>query len=238
MSDVRQINGKSGRHYETPAGTFPSVTTILSATKSDRDRQALQAWKDRVGEAEANRISKQSTADGTLLHSCIEGILAMDERFNDTRGVFEQIATDTTGADKERVSKLFNGWREYIRPRTGAVYALEQFGWNKKHGYAGAIDYYGEFYGIPSVVDWKNSSKAKLEAWIADYKLQGAAYIGIASRCPAFTMHPSPVQFVCVVMHDEDPEPQVFKYDLRTVVAEIWPLWEQRCRMFHNLNQK
>lgn len=236
MNDVRQINGKSGRHYETPAGVFPSVTTILSATKPEKDRLALQAWKDRVGEAEANRISKQSTSDGTLLHACIESMLAMDERMDDVRGVFERIATDTTGADKERVSRLFSIWRTHIRQRTGSVYALEQFGWNERHGYAGAIDYYGEFDGVPSVVDWKNSSKAKQEAWIGDYKLQGAAYIGIATRCPAFTMHPAPKQFVCVVLHDESDEPQVFKYDLPTIIRDIWGLWELRCKAFHNGN--
>jgi genome maintenance exonuclease 1 len=235
MSDVKQVNGKSGRHYETPAGTFPSVTTILSATKSQRDREALQRWRESVGEEEANRISRQSTADGSLLHSCIEGMVSWEDGvMTDLGGVFIKIASDNNGADKERVSRLFNIWNQHIRPRVGQAYMVEKYGWNERHGYAGAIDYYGEFDGIPSVVDWKNSNKEKQEAWITDYKLQGAAYIGIASRCPSFTAFPPPQQFVCCIMNNESDEPQVFRYSLNDIIKDIWPLWELRCKAFHH----
>ena len=35
---------------------LPSVTTILSATKSEEEKAALANWKERVGHKEANRI--------------------------------------------------------------------------------------------------------------------------------------------------------------------------------------
>ena len=54
----QQINDPVTRKrvYLTPDGLkTPSVTTILSATK---DMTHLNEWKKRVGEAEANRITK------------------------------------------------------------------------------------------------------------------------------------------------------------------------------------
>ena len=233
-TEIRQINGKSGRSYDTPAGVFPSVTTILSFTKPAEERKKLEEWRQRVGIEEAERISRNSRNDGTLLHSCIEGILSLHpDKFEDVRGTFEKIATDETGANKERVSMLFNKWNEFTRRRTGAVYALESFGWNAKHGYAGAIDYYGEFDGVPSIVDWKNATKAKQEAWIQDYRLQGSAYIGIAHTCPVFAEFPNPQQFVCVVISDECDEPQVFKYSLSEITSQYWPVWESKCKYYH-----
>ena len=37
---------------------LPSVTTILAATKSEEDKAAIAAWKERVGHREAERIKK------------------------------------------------------------------------------------------------------------------------------------------------------------------------------------
>ena len=39
---------------------LPSVTAILSATKSEEDRASLELWKKRVGNKEANRIAVRS----------------------------------------------------------------------------------------------------------------------------------------------------------------------------------
>ena len=36
------------RHYSLDGSNLPSVTTILSATKSEEDKAALTAWKERV----------------------------------------------------------------------------------------------------------------------------------------------------------------------------------------------
>ena len=54
----RQDGGAQGRVYVDEAGNgMPSVTTILSATK---DMEHLIAWRKRVGEDNANRISAES----------------------------------------------------------------------------------------------------------------------------------------------------------------------------------
>ena len=61
---------KTGRTYMTPDGDFPSMTTILGKTS---DNQVwLQKWRERVGEEEADRISKEATDRGTLVHEYAE----------------------------------------------------------------------------------------------------------------------------------------------------------------------
>ena len=40
-------------HYSVAQQQLPSVTAILSLTKSEEDKAALSAWKKRVGEKEA-----------------------------------------------------------------------------------------------------------------------------------------------------------------------------------------
>ena len=50
---------------------LPSVTTVLGAQK----KQGIMEWRKRVGEAEANRISKQATGRGTNVHTLCERYL-------------------------------------------------------------------------------------------------------------------------------------------------------------------
>ena len=63
----RNVNGK--RVYETPDGAqYPSVTTITSQLSKD----AIKAWRKRVGEETANKITKQATTRGTSVHKLCE----------------------------------------------------------------------------------------------------------------------------------------------------------------------
>ena len=54
---------------------LPSVTTILSQTKSEEEKAALENWKKRVGYKEANRIKTEASTRGTSMHSYIEDYL-------------------------------------------------------------------------------------------------------------------------------------------------------------------
>lgn len=225
--EIRQINGPNGRTYETPAGVFPSVTTILSKTKPESDKQKLEEWRQRVGAEEADRISKQSTDDGSLLHTAIERTL-----LGNPETPLDLSFYDHPDADFDRVTFLYNQWRAHVLPQIGKVHSIEQFAWNEKHKYAGAIDCVADFMGVPAVIDWKNSKKRKREEWIEDYRLQGAAYLGMVYRCPLFESIPKPQLFVSVIMSDEG-EPQMFSYHLEWMLKHVWPDWEKRCRKFH-----
>ena len=45
---TKNVNGK--RHYDTPGGMYPSVTTITSQV----GKEAIKQWRERVGAEEAN----------------------------------------------------------------------------------------------------------------------------------------------------------------------------------------
>ena len=75
--ELKQINQQGKRVYQTPSGTTPSVTTILSKTK---DMTGLNEWRKRVGEGEAKRIMTEAAGVGTALHNNLERFLAGDVR--------------------------------------------------------------------------------------------------------------------------------------------------------------
>ncbi len=51
---------------------YPSVSTILAATKPEQDRLALQRWRKRVGVKQAQEISTAACRRGTSVHTAIE----------------------------------------------------------------------------------------------------------------------------------------------------------------------
>ena len=73
---TENINGK--RHYATPEGElYPSITTILS----EFNKAAIQKWRKRVGETEANKISGKASRRGTKLHSVCEAYIQNKEEY-------------------------------------------------------------------------------------------------------------------------------------------------------------
>ena len=62
----------NGRLYTTPSGArYPSITTVLSILSED----GIRAWRQRVGEEAANRISTRAANRGTAVHSIVERYL-------------------------------------------------------------------------------------------------------------------------------------------------------------------
>ena len=62
-SNLKQINRKSGRVYMDEEGNeYPSITSVLSILSKD----GIQAWRERMGEEEANRISRQAIKKGKI----------------------------------------------------------------------------------------------------------------------------------------------------------------------------
>ena len=67
---LERVTTAEGRKYVGDDNVpVPSVTTVLDKTS---DKTALIAWRKRVGEAEANRVSKESAGLGTKVHDALE----------------------------------------------------------------------------------------------------------------------------------------------------------------------
>ena len=155
------INGS--RHYSLDGSNLPSVTTILSATKSEEDKAAILAWKQRVGTVEAERIKKEASARGSSMHSYIEQFLY---------GKLNQELLDNKNKSKKMAEEIIdNGLKNKLLEIWGSEATIYYPG-----KYAGTADCIGVYEGKESILDFKQSNKPKKEEYIEDYFLQIGAY--------------------------------------------------------------
>ncbi len=150
-------NGK--RTYYTPDGPATSVTTILSTLPHPE----LDRWRERVGEAEAFRVSKEATDMGTCMHNRLEAYVK-DEEYIDT-GIKEE----------EFAKKMFQIVKTTGLSRVNEIWGVEEALYCHSL-YAGRTDLIGVYNHIPSIIDYKTSKFFKKAEYIYNYKLQTAAY--------------------------------------------------------------
>ena len=154
------IEGK--RHYEITGKKLPSVTTILSATKSQEAIDSINRWKARVGEDQATRVKDQAASRGTNMHYHLEKYI-LGEGHKDltdegqVAGDMAQVIIDKGLVDLSEI------W--------GSEVTLYYPGL-----YAGATDLVGVYDYEDSIVDFKQSNKPKRKEWIEDYFMQLGAY--------------------------------------------------------------
>ena len=175
ISDVMKWNNKYNypkssrsiedgyRKYLLGDNKLPSVTTILSATKSEEEKAALANWKERVGIKEANRIKTEASSRGTSMHSYIEDYLRgrINESFFESNEQYKNMA-------KEIIQKGITGRLDEVYGREETLYYPEQ--------YAGTADMIALYEGRDVIVDFKQANKPKKSDYIQDYFLQLGAY--------------------------------------------------------------
>lgn len=155
-----QSNGKR-QYVGDDSIPVPSVTTVLSETG---DKTALLNWRKRVGDAEANRVSKEAAGLGTKVHNAIEKYILQEEW--DTFGnnhVSVLAKTMTTEMIENGLTKVDELW--------GVEVGLIAAGL-----YAGTSDAIGIYEGQEAIIDFKTAKKIKKREWIEDYFMQGCAY--------------------------------------------------------------
>ena len=152
------------RKYLSGNEKYPSVTSILSLTKSEEDKASLELWKQRVGYKEANRIKTDASRRGTSLHSYIEDYLR--GRVNDS--FFE------SNEQHKNMAKVIieNG----IKGKLDEIYGMEATLINPNDKYAGTADLIGIYKGNETIIDFKQSNRPKKADYIQDYFLQLGAY--------------------------------------------------------------
>lgn len=187
LPDLRSETFPDGKRYYTlPDGTkLPSVTTVLGAMKKD----AIMAWRKRVGKAEANRVSKRATGRGTNVHTLCERYLN-----NEDMGTMMPDALEMFYSLKPFLNNINN------------IHYQEQALWSKQLGLAGRVDCIGEYNGELSVIDFKTSKKIKTKVQIEDYFWQTAAYALMYEE-----MIGLPINNLVVIMAVEDEPPLVFE---------------------------
>lgn len=155
----QEENGQ--RTYNVDNKKIPSVTTILSATKSQEDIDSLRRWRDRVGDAAARKTTIDAAKRGTEMHYVLEQYINGEGYFN----LSEEGAQARLMAHKiiENMQPL-----EIIYGNEVSLHYEEL--------YAGATDLIGIHGGKPTIIDFKQSNKLKQRNYVEDYYYQIAAY--------------------------------------------------------------
>lgn len=186
LTELSTVNSDGKRFYQTPDGElFPSVTTVMSIMNKD----AILAWRKRVGAEEANRISSKAARRGTKMHTVCENYLGNKELGNvmpDTLALFKQI--------KPMID-------EYV----DNVYAIEAPLYSEHLKVGGRVDCVAEFDGKPAIIDFKTSSRIKTEDKIQNYFMQCAAYAVMFEERTGI-----PIPRIAIIMAVENEEPLLF----------------------------
>jgi len=154
--EKKETNGI--RLYNLPNGDWvPSITSVTSFY----NRQIFVEWRKRVGNEEANRITKKATARGTDFHEVAQDYLLNKELdWNNylpaSKFMFYHL--------KPELDKINN------------IHAIERTLYSEYLGLAGRVDCIAEYEGELAVIDFKTSEKIKPEKWIENYFVQEMFY--------------------------------------------------------------
>jgi RecB family exonuclease len=209
--DLSAKTGATGRTYTTPSGdSYPSITTVLSILS----REAIQEWRARVGEAEANKISRIASGRGTAVHDLLERYVNNDPDF--AKGVMPHVL------------QSFHDVKEQLDTRLSTVYAQEAPLYSEHLGLAGRVDCVGVWDGKDSIVDYKTSRKLKKKEWVKGYFMQCCAYAIMWEERTG-----QPITQLVVLIAVDNEEPEVFIEHRDNWVKPLLDVIEQ-----YNLEQK
>ena len=168
-SSTRSVH-KGFRHYTLKNQMLPSVTSIIEMTKTDREKEALAAWKSKLGVAESSAISSAATKLGSEMHSNVEQFLLGKDNLN----LFE----DEKEKSKSRMMSdliIEEGLRDKLEEIHGVECVLYYPG---PKGFAGSADLIGMYSGVHSVIDLKSKSSIMKENYdsLQNYYTQLGGY--------------------------------------------------------------
>ena len=179
----------TGRKYFTPEGNaYPSITTVLGVL----NKEGIIAWRKRVGEEEANKISQQASVRGTAVHKLADDYLNNDPDWKEG-------AMPTNLFSFEDIKKIMD-------KRLNNIWMQEVFLYSDRLKTAGQVDCIAEFDGQLSIIDFKTSRKPKKVEWITSYFIQSSFYAAAFYERTGI-----PIKQGVILITVDHNEPQVFK---------------------------
>ena len=180
----RITNADGRRVYITPEGnSYPSVTSITGINSTFNKN----AWMQRVGVDEANRITQRALSRGTRVHSLCENYLLGNELQVDMFDI-----------------EMWTSMRKLV-DRIDNIHCLETPLYSNFLKAAGTVDCIAEFDGKLSVIDFKTSSRVKERDDIYNYFEQTAAYSVMFEERTGI-----PIGRLVILMAIDDDDPRVF----------------------------
>ena len=215
---TKNVNRK--RFYVTPEGKlYPSITTVLQRRKME----GLMEWRKRVGDDVANYVARTAAARGTKVHQMCEDFL--NNEFD-----------EETHKKNFLPYTLFGQIKPVLSEKVDNIYAQECGLYSDKYMVAGRVDCIGEYNGIPSIIDFKTSTKERNDDWNESYYIQASAYAEMFEERTGIEIN----QIVILVV-TEDGIVQEFvktKHDYLPLLVEtiddFTEHWEKENEMVHS----
>lgn len=199
--ELESVTTESGRTYKTPSGnTYPSITTVLSSY----NKKALLEWRQRVGEEEANRVSRKASNRGTKLHNTVEKYLLNE---------MSPLQMHTMMPDTK---ELFLKLKPLLDTHVNNIYGIEQPLFSDRLRLAGRCDCIGEWNGETSIIDWKTANYTKEKNQITNYFMQATAYAEMFGERTGIE-----VNQIVIAIAVENETPQIFIEDKKDYLAEL-----------------
>ena len=180
------------RYYDVPdVEGFTKLVSITSVT-SWINREIFRAWRAKVGNEQADKVTKAATSRGTDMHTLAENYL-----LNKDLPTVQPLSEFLFKQSKPKLNLIDN------------IHAIEKPLYSLKLGVAGTVDCIAEYEGELAVIDFKSSKKPKPRKWIDHYFVQCAAY-----ACMLYEMKEIPVKKFVIIMSCENGEVVVYEeYD-------------------------
>ena len=177
------------RYYKVPDKDELLKLVSITSVTSHKNRQFFANWRKKVGEEEADKITRQATSRGTDMHLLVEHHLK-----NEDLPKVQPLSEFLFKIAKNDLNRINN------------VYALEGSLYSKVLGVAGTVDCIAEFDGELAIIDFKTSKKPKPRAWIEHYFVQCMAY-----GCMLYELTGISVKKLVIIMACENGECVVYE---------------------------
>ena len=185
--DLVATTTSSGRTYNDPDGnSYPSITTVLSIL----NEESIAAWRKKVGDDVANKVSTQASGRGTLVHEIVE----------------KYLKNESTNDYLPHIRQSLENLRPILDSSIGRIFGLETPLFSRHLGMAGRVDCVAEFEGVPSIIDFKTSRRPKTKDKIPNYFAQMSGYAVMFEERTGM-----PIVNTVIIMDVDGSQPIVFK---------------------------
>ena len=177
------------RYYKIPDEEEPLRLVSITSITSHFNKQIFLDWRKKVGNEEADRITKAATTRGTDMHTLTEYYLK-----NEKLPKVPPISDFLFKISKKELNRI-----DKIHSLEGALYS-------KQLGIAGTVDCIAEHDGELAIIDFKTSKKPKPREWIEHYFVQAMAY-----GCMVYEMKNIAIKKLVIIMACENGECVVYE---------------------------
>ena len=177
------------RYYKIPDEEELIKMVSITSVTSHFNKEIFVKWRKRVGNEEADKITKAATGRGTDMHTLTEHYLK-NEDLPEVRPISDFLFKIAKG----KLNKIDN------------IYALEGPLYSKELGIAGTVDCIAEYDGELAIIDFKTSKKPKPRNWIEHYFVQCMAY-----GCMLYEMKGISIKKLVIIMACENGECVIYE---------------------------